>query len=94
MKLWLEKECSELKDLYLLDEHRTIHAYIGAMTANPQKWLRNSLIKGWDPKVIEAQHTEQVLEMKSRGFKHNTPITEDIILKCVAAKEKYSPEEV
>lgn len=76
MKYWLDIPCKDLKREWLLDEHRSVHAYFGGMLKDPDKWARSKLIGPMDPEVMFFRHEEQVQEMLARGFKHLTPLSE------------------
>lgn len=79
MRFWLEKPCSELSREFLLDEHRSLHAYINGMKKNPDKWVTHSILGPMSPDIMVMRHDEEVQEMTNRGYKHGTPITEETI---------------
>jgi Pyrimidine dimer DNA glycosylase len=78
MKYWLNIPCKELKREWLLDEHMSIHAYFGGMSKNPERWIKHPLIGPMDAHVLFRRHQEQVREMDERGYKHTTPIRDEI----------------
>lgn len=79
MKFWLGQKCNELSDKLLADEHRSTHCYFGAMSKDFIKWSKHPLYGGLNPMLIGIRHEEQVAEMKSRGWKHKTPIETTLI---------------
>ena len=79
MKYWLEQECKDLSDLWLLDEHRSVHAYFGAMIKDMEKWINHPLYMSYSPVVIFERHEEEVAEMKNRGWNHKTPIDSTVV---------------
>lgn len=74
MKYWLDMPCSELSAMWLLDEHRSIHAYFGAMKKNFNKACRHILFGPYDPIIMFKRHEEQVRELDARGYVHKTPL--------------------
>lgn len=68
MKIWHDLEVAELSNAWLLDEHRTVHAYFG-MWGYPK--LRNHPLLTYDPDWVLERHEQQVEEMKRRGFTHH-----------------------
>lgn len=76
MKFWLDIPCSELSREWLLDEHRSIHAYINGMLKNPDKWCAHKLFGPMDPEVLFIRHEEEVREMIYRGYNHGSPVSE------------------
>lgn len=74
MKFWLDKPCSELSRQWLLDEHRSLHAYINDMIKNPSKWCAHKLLGPMIPSVLFIRHEEEVQEILSRGYKHGSPL--------------------
>lgn len=77
MRFWLETPCEELSREWLLDEHRSIHAYVGGMIKNPEKWAKHKLIGPMDAFVMHLRHEEEIEEMSKRGYKHVTPYTKE-----------------
>jgi len=75
VKFWLNISPKDLPREWLLDEHRSIHAYFGGMLRNPERWSAHPILGSQDPYVMYERHEALVEEMSSRGFKHNTPIT-------------------
>lgn len=60
---------------HLLAEHNELHMFVGAL--NKQKkvdgFIRNNCL---EISSIVSRHAELVAEMKSRGYKHNSPLDE------------------
>ena len=74
---------------HLLGEHAEIHTFIGIL-------LRGRSVKGYiqkdllEPNSIITRHEELVHEMLSRGYKHNSPITDDMhqLLEYLSEEER------
>jgi hypothetical protein len=82
MKIWWETSLRDLEDKYLLDEHRTIHAYFGAMKKDLDKWKTHALYKNWDPVAVFVRHLLQEVEFERRGFNHQTPVSYEEVKRC------------
>jgi len=76
MKFWLGIDATELKQAWLLDEHRSIHAYFGGMLKNPEKWSRHSILGPMDPIVLHARHAELA---KLMSIPHMTDVTDESV---------------
>jgi hypothetical protein len=74
VKLWLTTPVQALSREWLLDEHQTVHAYFGAMRKDFSKWAKHPLLGPMDPFVLFVRHSQQVAEMKQRGYAHKTPL--------------------
>jgi len=72
MKYWLDIPASELSRQWLLDEHRSIHAYFGWYKKD--KPFKHSIFEAQKPEVLKARHEELVNEMAKRGYNHKTPL--------------------
>jgi hypothetical protein len=72
MRMWLVKPEHMCRN-HLLGEHLEIHMLVGCLIKGKsiKGYLENGLV---DPCLIEKRHSELVLEMRSRGYKHYSPI--------------------
>ena len=59
---------------HLLGEHYEIHKAYGNLQ-HTGIWTQTLTQKGYlEPQNFKTRHDELVLEMKNRGYKHNTPL--------------------
>jgi hypothetical protein len=82
MRMWLDLDPKEMKDVWILDCHRTLHAYFGALKKvaeevrkSPEKytqskswclWSRHPLLYPYHPAYVFLHHAELVFEMYAR----------------------------
>ena len=95
----------KLCNQHLLGEHKELHQAVGSL--NSGKSLKGHIEKGQiEIHQIRKRHTELVKEMKSRGFKHNSPLPKfksfragkldlifnekDLIKRCRACRERIN----
>lgn len=86
MKFWLHIPCKNLEAPYLVDEHRSMHAYFGGLIANFDKWVKHTLWKEFEPMKMYQRHQEQVIEFAVRGWVHKSPLNFKQVL---LINEKY-----
>lgn len=72
MRMWMI-DPGKLCTNHLLGEHREIHMLAGSIQKgrNLRGFLSGRMI---EPLSILARHNELVMEMKSRGYRHNSPL--------------------
>ena len=76
MRMWLV-DPKLLCNKHLLGEHCEMHAFIGTIKKGIS--IKGYITKGLiEPEKIQERHDELVLEMKSRGMKHNSPMFTNI----------------
>jgi hypothetical protein len=86
MKFWLHIPCKDLEAPYLVDEHRSMHAYFGGLIKNFNKWSEHTLWKAYNPMNMYKRHQEQVIEFAVRGWIHKSPLNFKEVL---SVNEKY-----
>ena len=75
MRIWdipLESLCRR----HLLGEHRELHAIWSIITNNKKGYSKHPETIRWKGKLkaLYLRHGTQVLEMKKRGYNHNSPL--------------------
>ena len=76
MRMWLV-DPKFMCNQHLLGEHVEMHAFIGTIKKGIS--IKGYITKGLvEPEKIQERHDELVLEMKSRGMKHNSPMFTNI----------------
>jgi len=75
MRVWdipVEKLCRN----HLLGEHRELHAMWSVITQNKKGYSKHPETIRWVGKLkaLYLRHNQQVNEMKSRGYNHQSPL--------------------
>jgi hypothetical protein len=67
---------------HLLGEHRELHAIWSIISNNKKGYSKHPEILRWKGKLkaLYLRHEEIVLEMKKRGYNHNSPLDEKLAL--------------
>lgn len=75
MRVW-DVPASELCDNHLLGEHRELHAIWNIITLNKKGYSNHPETKRWvgGLAALYERHEEEVMEMKRRGHKHQSPL--------------------
>jgi hypothetical protein len=65
---------------HLLGEHRELHAIWSIITQNKKGYSTHPETLRWKGKlkVLYLRHEDIVLEMKKRGYNHNSPLDENL----------------
>jgi hypothetical protein len=71
--IWDQLDVSELGNRWLLDEHRSIHAYFKMWK---RLWKHNPILSH-NPDWMLERHKKQVEEIRKRGYDHSSPISEE-----------------
>ncbi len=63
---------------HLLGEHVEIHMFVSTILSGKsiKGYIKNNLI---EPSKILERHEELVEEMKRRGYKHNSPLNDNVM---------------
>jgi len=90
MRMWLvnpEKMCQK----HLCGEHLEMHMFLGCLKKNKKidGYLKNNLL---EPFKLISRHDELAVEMKRRGYNHNTPVglNERIAIALLEEKKRYT----
>lgn len=61
---------------HLLGEHRELHAIWNILTKNKKGYSHHPEVLRWRGKLkaLYLRHEQLVLEMKKRGYQHNSPL--------------------
>lgn len=76
MRIW-DIQCNKLCDKHLLGEHRELHAIFTYLTTDKGgSYKKHPETLRWVNKcgLLSERHTEQVEEMKRRGWNHKSPL--------------------
>jgi len=83
MRLWCV-DPSKMCRKHLLDEHLAVHTLIGRVVKNLTMtgYIQKGLVEVHN---LVSRHDQIVAEFVVRGWKHNTPLTEEVLDKLKAA---------
>lgn len=75
MRIW-DLPPSQLCRVHLLGEHRELHALWTILTTNKKGYRNHPETKRWVGKLaaLYKRHAEEVAEMESRGYNHQSPL--------------------
>lgn len=75
MRIWDIKP-AKLCRQHLLGEHRELHALWSILVNNKKGYRQHPETKRWVGKLhaLYLRHQELVIEMKKRGYKHQSPL--------------------
>jgi len=76
MRIW-DLPCKNLCRQHLLGEHRELHAIFSYLTkGNGGSYQKHPETLRWKGKIglLSERHTEQVIEMRRRGYKHKSSL--------------------
>jgi hypothetical protein len=82
MRYWLDIPPEELSREWLLDEHRSLHAWFGGLSRkNFAKWVDHVL---WVPYIVGPwvmydRHEALVREFARRGYNHKSPLEVEVV---------------
>jgi hypothetical protein len=81
MRIW-DVEPKLLCDKHLLGEHRELHAIWVILTENKRGYRSHPEVKRWEGKLraLYRRHSVLVEEMKIRGFRHQSPLADELAL--------------
>lgn len=74
---------------HLLGEHREIHAIWTVITKQKKGYSKHPETKRWKGKLsaLYQRHEELVIEMKIRGYSHNSPLEKRLARGRIVQKE-------
>lgn len=80
MRIW-DIPVEDLCQKHLLGEHRELHAIWTILTQNKKGYIRHPETQRWIGKLgaLYKRHTQQVIEMEKRGYKHSSPLEPTLI---------------
>jgi len=88
MRMWLVDPTIMCRK-HLLGEHLELHMFIGILRkrVSIKGYIQHDLL---EPSSIFIRHIELVAEMFARGYKHNSPITDDMsqLLEYLSEEER------
>ncbi|MCA9388719.1 pyrimidine dimer DNA glycosylase [Candidatus Berkelbacteria bacterium] len=98
MRIW-DIEPKRLCRKHLLGEHRELHALWSIISNDKQGYRNHPETKRWEGKLpaLLKRHDLLVVEMKKRGYRHNSPIDtqnltgqeiQDVFVNTVDEQEK------
>jgi len=75
VRIW-DIDADRLCDQHLLGEHRELHAIWSILTTGKRGYAHHPETLRWRGRLaaLYARHDEQVNEMRSRGFRHHSPL--------------------
>lgn len=78
MRIW-DVPPGDLCRIHLLGEHRELHAIWTILTQGKAGYRNHPETKRWVGKLaaLYIRHEEEVLEMRRRGYKHASPLSEN-----------------
>ena len=79
MRIW-DLPPANLCRVHLLGEHRELHAIWTVLTQDKTGYAKHPETLRWRGKLaaLYARHQELVLEMEARGYRHASPLDEDL----------------
>ena len=88
MRIW-DIEPNKLCRNHLLGEHRELHALWSVLVNDKKGYSRHPETLRWKGKLkaLFSRHGELVLEMKRRGYNHQSPLDERLAEGVVLQKE-------
>lgn len=87
MRMWLT-DPSKMCKKHLLGEHVEMHMFLGTLKKKKsiKGYIKNNLL---EPLKLKERHDELVIEMKRRGYNHNTPLDYNNDIFNYLGEEKY-----
>lgn len=81
MRMWLVS-AESLCRRHLLGEHVEIHMFLGAMQKGVSMvgYVANNLL---EPLALYHRHQDLAVEMRKRGYHHESPLDEDFVNKII-----------
>ena len=92
MRIW-DIDPVHLCDQHLLGEHRELHAIWSILTTEKQGYAQHPETRRWRGRLaaLYARHGEQVNEMRSRGFRHLSPLNPRLATGVAQQSELVDP---